>query len=111
MMYSKHFEPQPSSRLLLLRNFQPLATPDSLHSTVPYVPAGFAQLDGDAAITVPAKAVSQCDDGPGQCVFVIPLCRLVALRATRLVNQVARMSLTRPALPCMLHCGAPTLRA
>jgi hypothetical protein len=33
------------------------------------------------------------------------------LRATRLVNQVARMSLTRSALPCMLHSGSQTLRA
>jgi hypothetical protein len=33
------------------------------------------------------------------------------LRATRLVNQVARMTLTRPALPCMLHGGTPPLRA
>jgi hypothetical protein len=44
-------------------------------------------------IAVPTIAVSQRDDGPGQCVFIVPPCRLVALRATRLVNQVAHMSL------------------
>jgi len=56
-----------------------LAAPDSLHSILAYVPARFAQFDGDAAITIPAKPVSQRDDGPGQCVFVIPLGGLVAL--------------------------------
>jgi hypothetical protein len=33
------------------------------------------------------------------------------LRATWLMNQVARMSLTRSALSCMFHSGASTLRA
>jgi hypothetical protein len=33
------------------------------------------------------------------------------LRAPWLVNQVARMTLTRSALPCMSHSGTPTLRA
>jgi hypothetical protein len=104
-------EPQPSSWLLLLRNLQTFAAPDSLHSILPYVPAGFAQLDRDTSIAIPAKSLRQPDDGPGQCVFVVPLRGPVALRATWLVNQAARMTLTRSALPCMLHSGTPTLRA
>ena len=47
----------------------------------------------------------QRDDRPGQCVFVVPLCRLVALRATWLVSQMTRMTLTCSALPCMFHRG------
>ncbi len=104
-------EPQPPSRLLLLGNLQPFAAPDSLHSILPHVPAGFAQLDRDPSIAVPPIAVSQGDDRPGQCVFVVPLCGLVALRATWLVNQVARTTLTRSALSCMFHSDTPTLRA
>ena len=49
---------------------------------------------------------SQC-----RCVFVVPLCRLVALRATRLVNQMTRMTLTCPLLLGVFHSGTPTLRA
>jgi hypothetical protein len=104
-------EPQPPTWLLLLGTLQPFAAPDSLHSILAYVPAGFAQLDRDASIAVPAIAVGQRDDRPGQCVFVVPLGGLVALRATWLVDQMARMTLTRSALPRMLHSRTPTLRA
>ena len=76
-------EPQPPSRLLLLGNLQPFAAPDSLHSILPHVPAGFAQLDRDPSIAVPPIAVSQGDDRPGQCVFVVPLCGLVSAIAKR----------------------------
>jgi hypothetical protein len=33
------------------------------------------------------------DDGPGQCIFIVTLCRPVALRAAWLRHQLARMSL------------------
>jgi hypothetical protein len=103
---------EPSApRLLLLGNLQPFAAPDPLHPVFAHVPAGFTQLDRDAPIAVPAIAVGQCNDGPGQCVFVVPLCGLVALRAAWLINQLARMALTRSAPLCMLYIGTPTLRA
>src|SRR5579875_3399113 len=71
---------------------------DPLHSILAHVPAGFAQLDGDASISIPAIAVGQRDDGPGRRVFVVPLCRLVAFGASWLVDQLAGMTLTRSAL-------------
>src|SRR5579875_2646743 len=38
-------------------------------------------IDGDASVSIPAILAGQCDDGPGQRVFVVPLGRMVALRA------------------------------
>ena len=88
-------EPQPAARLLLLRNLQPFAAPDPLHPILANIPARFPQLDGDASIAIPAILAGQRDDGPGQRVFVVPLCGLVALRAAWLMNQLARMTLTK----------------
>ena len=104
-------EPQSSARLLLLRNLQPFAAPDPFHAILAYIPAGFAQLDPDAPITLSAILASQRDDGRGQRIFVVPLCGLVALRAAWLMNQLGRMALTRSALLCMFHSGTPLLRA
>jgi hypothetical protein len=99
------------ARLLFLRNLQPFAAPDPLHPILAHIPAGFLQLDRDAPIAVTTIAIGQDDDGPGQRVFIVPLCRLVALRAARLMNQLARMALTHTALLRMLHSGTPPLRA
>jgi len=85
--------------------------PDPLHAILAYVPAGFLQLNSDASISIPAILTGQCDDGPGQCVFIVPLYRLVALRAARLVNQLARMTLTCPLLRGMFYSGTAPLRA
>jgi hypothetical protein len=104
-------QPQADTRLLLLWNLQPLAAPDSFHAILAYIPAGFAQLNRDAPVAVSAILAGQRNDGPGQRVFVVPLCGLIALRAAWLINQLARMALTRSALLCMLHSGTPTLRA
>src|SRR5690348_7684371 len=104
-------EPQAAARLLLLRHLQPFATPDPLHAVLTHVPARFLQLDGDTSISIPAILAGQRDDSPGQRVFVVPLGGLVALRATRLVNQLARMTLTCPLLLGMLHSGTAPLRA
>ena len=104
-------EPQTASRLLLMRHLQPFAAPDPLHAVLAYVPARFLQLDGDASVSIPAILSGQCEDGPGQRVFVVPLCRLVALRAAWLVNQLARMTLARPLLPCMFHSDTAPIRA
>jgi hypothetical protein len=96
---------------LLLRNLQPFAAPDPLHAILAYVPAAFLQLNGDASISIPAILSGQCDDGPGQRVFVVPLCWLVALRAAWLVNQLARMTLTCPLLPGVFYSGTAPIRA
>jgi hypothetical protein len=69
------------------------------------------QFDRDTAIAISSILAGQRDDGPGQRIFVVPLCRLVALRAAWLMNQLARMSLTRSALLCTFYSGTPPLRA
>ena len=104
-------EPQPPARLLLLGNLQPFAAPDALHPILAHLPARLPQLDRDAAIAVAAILAGQRDDGPGQCIFVVTLCRLVALRATWLIDQLARMSLTHSMLTGMAHRTTPPLRA
>src|SRR5579875_1631226 len=104
-------EPQTAAWLLPLRHLQPFAAPYPLDPILAYVPACFLQLDGDASISISAILAGQCNDGPGQRVLVIPLRRLVALRAAWLVNQLARMTLARPALHGMRHSGTPPLRA
>lgn len=104
-------EPQTAARFLLLRNLQSFATPNPLHAVLAHVPARFLELDGDASISIPAILSGQCNDGPGQRVFVVPLRGPVALRAAWLVNQLARMTLTRPLLLGMLHSSTAPLRA
>jgi hypothetical protein len=70
------------------------------------------QQRGDAAITVAAVLAGQGKDGPDQGIFVIPLCRLVALRAPRLIHQLARSPLTDATLlPRMAHRTTPPFRA
>ena len=84
---------------------------DPFHSILAHVPSRFLQLDGDASIAIAAISNGQREDSPGQRVFIVPLRRLVALRAAWLIHQLARMTLTCPVLPGMLHSGSPPIRA
>ena len=86
-------EPQPPSWLLLLRYFQPFATPDSLDPIFTYSPAGSLQQRRDPPIPIAAILAGQYDDGLGESIFVFSLCRLIALRAPWLVYQLARTAL------------------
>lgn len=104
-------QPQPAPRLLLLRNLQPFTAPDPLHPILAHIPAGLAQKDRNAAVSISTILVSQRNDGPGQRVFIVPLCRVVAMRAAWLMDQLARMALTHTALLCSFHSGTPPLRA
>ena len=104
-------EPQAAPCFLFLWNLQPFTTPDSFHSIFANLPAGFSQFDGDPPVAIATVLCCQRDDRPGQRIFVVPLCGLVALRATRLVYQLARMTLTRPTLLCMFHSDTAPLRA
>ena len=104
-------EPHAAAWLLPLRHLQPFASPDPLHAILAHVPPHLLQLDRDTSISIPALLAGQCNDGPGQRVLVIPLRRLVALHAAWLMNQLARMTLARPALHGMRHSGSQPLRA
>src|SRR5277367_4024001 len=101
-------EPQPSSWLLLLRNLEPLATPDTLHPVFAHLPAGSLEQRRDAAIAVATIFTGQLKNGPGQCIFVLTLCRLVALCAAWLIHQLARTPLTHAMLSTrMAHRTTP----
>ena len=45
-------QPQPASRPLFLRHFQPFASPDPLHSILAYMPTAIPQQSGDPPIAV-----------------------------------------------------------
>jgi hypothetical protein len=105
-------EPQPSSWLLFLGNLQPFAAPDAFYPILAHSPARFPQRHRDAAVAVAAILAGQRDDGPGQGIFVVTLCRLVALRTPWLIHQLARSPLTDAMLfPRMAHRTTPPFRA
>src|ERR1700723_1196429 len=81
-------EPQSSTWLLLLRNLQPLATPDTLHAILAYPPAGTLEKRRDPAIPVTAVLAGKLDDRLRECIFVFTPYRAIALRAARLVGHL-----------------------
>jgi hypothetical protein len=105
-------EPQPSPRLLLLWNLQPLATPDPLYPVLAYLPAIALQQRRDPAVAIAAILTGKLDDGSGESIFVFALYWQIALRAPWLVDQSARSTLTNPMLSLsMIHRAAPSLGA
>jgi hypothetical protein len=72
---------QPPARLLPLRNLQPFATPDALHPVLANLPALPLQQRRDSTIAVTSILRGKIGDGPGECIFVLALCQLLALRA------------------------------
>src|SRR5579859_2883596 len=104
-------EPQPSTRLLLLRNRQPFATPDALDSILANMPVRSPQQRRDAPVTVASVLTGQLNDGLRESILVFALCRLIPLRAAWLVHQLARTSFTHPMLARMCNRTAPSLRA
>src|SRR6516164_7992688 len=105
-------EPQPPARFLLLWNFQPLTTPDSLDPVLAHSPACALQQCGDAAIAITPVLLSKFSNSLGQLIFVFPLGRSVALRAAWLIHQPARMTLRHAtSLLRMDHRPATSFRA
>src|SRR5271155_3403368 len=105
-------EPQSSSRLLLLRHLQPLATPDTLPAILTHPPASSLQQRRDAAISVTTVLAGKLDDRLRECIFVFTPYRAVALRAAWLVGQPACPALRHPMrLLCMVCCDPSSLRA
>src|SRR5471030_1876541 len=98
-------EPQPSSRLLLLRNLQPLATPDALHAILAHPPSGSLEQRRDPAIAITTVLAGKLDDRMRERIFVFTPYRTIALRAARLLGQPARSALSHPMrLLCMVCC-------
>jgi hypothetical protein len=65
----------------------------------------------DPAISVAPILAGQGNDGLSQPIFIFTLCRPVALRASGLPQQKARMTLTYATLTGMADRTAPPLRA
>ncbi len=86
-------EPEPSPGPLFLRDLQPFATPDALHSIFPHLPACRPQQRRDPPVAVTAILTGQGNDRSRQRIFIHSLDRHVALRSTPLLHQPASMSL------------------
>jgi hypothetical protein len=108
------------------RNLQPLTTPDSgvprtglrpwgrdsLHPVVTDMPACPSEQRRDPAVAVAAILAGQRYDGQGELIFVVSLCRPVALRAAWLLHHPARMPFTQPMrVTRMVHRTASSFRA
>jgi hypothetical protein len=105
-------EPQPPARLLLLRNFQPFTTPDPLDPVLANHPSISLQQRRDPTVAVASILASQPNDGLGESIFVVALCRPVALRSAWLLHHPARMPLTHAMrITRMAYRTAPSFRA
>src|SRR5450756_2095528 len=105
-------EPQPASWLLLLRNLQPLTTPDSLHPILADGPACSSQECCDASIAIAPILARYSHDRSGEFIFIVPLCRSVALSAAWLLHHQARTPLAQPmCFTRMAHRTATPFRA
>ena len=82
-------QPQATPFRLFLRYFQPLATPDALHTLVIDVPALMTKQRGDAPIAVTAILAGKIDNGLRQGIFVIAHDQRAALRRSRLSQRPA----------------------
>ena len=91
-------QPQPASRPMLLRNLEPLTTPDPLNPVFPHLPARCLQQRGDAAIAVASVLGRQGDDGTGQPILVDRHGGHVALRAAVLADDPAGVALREAVL-------------
>ena len=104
-------EPQAASRLLSLRYLQPLTTPDAFDSILADLPARSLQQRRDPTIPIAAILAGQRNDGLSQSIFIFTLCRTVALRASGLPQQKARMPLADTTLTSVADRTAPSFRA
>lgn len=92
-------QPKPAARPVLLRDFEPLATPDSLNPILAHLPTACSQQRGDAAVAVAPVLGRHGDDGSGQPILVGRHGRHVALRAAVLTDDPAGVTFREAVLP------------
>jgi len=102
-------EPESSARLLLGRNLQPLAPPNTLHSIFADQPARHSEQRRNATVPIAAILTSQGDDRLRQPIFILPLGGLITLRAPRLIEQTAGSPFTESLFPSVLNGDPPPL--
>ena len=101
--------PEPPALGLLVRNLQPLASPDPLDPLTVYRPAGSMQHRRDAAIAVAAILGGERDDVGGQRRFIIRSCGDLALCGSVLAENKAGPSLGHVKFGNhMIHAGTAT---
>jgi hypothetical protein len=75
------------------------------------MPAGSSEQRRDPTIPITTILAGKHDNGLGESILVLPLCRLIALRATWLVYQLARSPLAHALFLRMIHRTSSSLRA
>ena len=101
--------PEPPALGLLVRNLQPLASPDPLDPLAVHDPAGSMQHRRDAAIAVAAILSGERDDVGGQRRFIIRSCGDLALCGSVLAENKAGPSLGHVKFGNhMIHAGTAT---
>ncbi len=105
-------QPEPPLFLLLLRNLQPFAPPDTFDPLVVHVPARIVEQTCDHPISVAAILICQLDDIVGQPVFVDTSLRSFALCGSMLPKCAAGPALgNAKLLPHTVDAFATTRRA
>lgn len=105
-------QPEPTSLGLLLRDLQPLATPDALNPILANPDPALVEQRRHPAIAVTAILRSEFDDVVGQLIFLGLLRGDVSLRPSRLPDDPAGLSLAQPVLvPSCLDRLPASLRA
>src|SRR5215472_15321555 len=82
-------QPQPPSRPLFLRYFQPFPSPDPLHPVLAHFPSHVSQHHRDPAVAVAPVPAGQRDDRTSQGIFVPAQNRNVSLCSSSLPQQPA----------------------
>ena len=105
-------QPEPTSLGLLLRDLQPLATPDALNPILANLDPALVEQRRHPAIAVTAILRSEFDDVVGQLIFLGLLRGDVSLRPSRLPDDPAGLSLAQPVpVPSRLNCLPASLGA
>jgi hypothetical protein len=105
-------QPQPPSRPLFLRHFQPFTPLDPLHAILAYMPTTIPQQRRDPPVAVAPVFAGQRHDLARQRIFVRSVDYLVALSSSPLPQQPAGMPLGNPiVLARMPDRATPPLRA
>jgi len=105
-------QPEPTSLGLLLRDFQPLATPDALNPILSHIDPALVEQRRHPAIAVTAILRGKFDDVVGQLIFLGLSRGNVSLRPSRLPDDPAGLSLAQPVpMPSRLNCLPASLGA
>ena len=104
-------QPEPAALGLLMRDLQPLASPNTLDPLVVDCPARLAQQFGDLAIAIAAVLPSKLDNIGGETLLVVTTARDLALRRAMLPERRTgdRSPAPKSELPALFFAGVPKI--